>query len=46
MPIENLPLSKIRADHRAQPRENLITDVVQSYAEAMPLMGGLPTARR
>lgn len=33
--IENLPLSKIRADHRAQPRENLITDVVQSYAEAM-----------
>lgn len=32
---ENLPLSQIKADHRAQPRENLITDVVQSYAEAM-----------
>lgn len=32
---ENLPLSKIKADHRAQPRENLITDVVQTYAEAM-----------
>jgi hypothetical protein len=33
--IENLQLGKIKADFRAQPRENLITDVVQSYAEAM-----------
>ena len=34
MPSDKLDLTIIKADYRAQPRENLITDVVRSYAFA------------